>query len=66
MSFVISKITVTTIVMPFFITFLGKVGDNMSDFIDDKIFIPLLKFSEKHPNLPMIISLISLLVSIIK
>ena len=40
--------------------------DNISNFIDDKIFIPLLKFSEKHPNLPMIISLISLLVSIIK
>ena len=38
----------------------------MSDFINDKIFMPLLKLSEKYQNLSMIISVITLLVSIVK
>lgn len=38
----------------------------MNEFIDNKIIIPMNQFAEKHPNLPFIISVIALLVSLVK
>ena len=38
----------------------------MNDFIDNKIIIPMNNFAEKHPNLPIIISVIALIISIMK
>ena len=35
----------------------------MDNFIDKKIIIPMNKFAQKHPNMPLIISIIALLAS---
>lgn len=37
----------------------------MNDFTDEKIIIPMNKFADKHPYMPLAISIIGLLVSII-
>ena len=38
----------------------------MNDFIDNKIITPMNNFADRHPNLPMIISILALLASILK
>lgn len=38
----------------------------MNKFIDNKIITPMNQFAERHPNLPLIISIGALLVSIVK
>jgi hypothetical protein len=38
----------------------------MNDFIDNKIIMPMNNFADRHPNLPMIISILALLASILK
>lgn len=38
----------------------------MSDWFDEKIIEPMNKFAEKHPNLPWIISVLALLISLLK
>lgn len=36
------------------------------DFLDEKIIIPMNIFAEKHPHLPLTVSIIALLVSQMK
>lgn len=38
----------------------------MSNFIDNKIVEPMNKFADKHPYLPLTISIIALLISLMK
>ena len=37
-----------------------------NNFIDEKIIIPMNLFAEKHPYLPLTVSIIALLVSLMK
>ena len=37
----------------------------MNNFIDDKIIIPMNEFADKHPNMPLIISIIALLIVLV-
>ena len=39
---------------------------NLSDFIDNKIIVPMNQFAEKHPNIPLLISVTALLIVLIK
>ena len=38
----------------------------MNNFIDDKIIIPMNNFADRHPYMPLTISIIALLISVIK
>ena len=38
----------------------------MNEFIDEKIIEPMNRFAERHPNLPLVISIIALLASLLK
>ena len=38
----------------------------MNNFIDAKIIIPMNEFIDRHPNFPLTISIIALLIAILK
>ena len=40
--------------------------EDLDDFFDEKIVVPMLEFSRRHPRLPLIISIIALIVSLVK
>lgn len=37
----------------------------LNNFIDDEIILPMNDFARKHPNMPLAISIIALVVSIL-